>query len=496
MSIATRITSIENHIEQSYKELKGLGVDITNVNKNLENIPKLLDGYWETLPKVTGNGTNITLDDTKEAKMKLELLPDTQQSTSILPNGYTQVDYIQSDGNQYIDINYIPTNNTKWVLDAQYIDTSASPYIAYNGRYDGTVNPVGQRFDIASERGYFVLNGGLSTPTNYQTDFVRHTFVVDMVSGKGYIDNNEYNLSTQTFNSTRSLYLFARHANTTEYKSTMKLFSCKFYESNVLSVSLIPCYRNSDNEVGLYDIVNNTFYTNDGTGAFTYGSVVSIPNPEFPIPIQVVTGNQTITISNSDDTQSQTYNLTLGSLEYCKIGDYSDRIFKNIVGDTDYDSTRELGKWYIKKNIGKVVLNEATALYTYNNMLGANFANVIPAKDTRATGMCNRSSKVGKYYSQNSIWVGATDRFIYWVGILDVLGLTTLEQFNNWLSNHNTIIYYVLTTPTYELLNNTLQEQLNTLENAMSYNTQTNVNNSGDLASILNANALQDLSEL
>lgn len=35
--------------------------------------------------------------------------------------------------------------------------------------------------------------------------------------------------------------------------------------------NFIPCYRKSDNEVGLYDLVNDVFYTNQGTGSFTYG---------------------------------------------------------------------------------------------------------------------------------------------------------------------------------------------------------------------------------
>ena len=33
---------------------------------------------------------------------------------------------------------------------------------------------------------------------------------------------------------------------------------------------LIPCYRNSDNVCGFYDIVTDTFYLNAGSGEFTY----------------------------------------------------------------------------------------------------------------------------------------------------------------------------------------------------------------------------------
>ncbi len=82
MAISDRITSIEEHIKESYQELEGIGIDTTGVNKNLENIPKLIDGYWETLPKVTGEGTSITLDNTKEGKMKIDLKGNTSQATT------------------------------------------------------------------------------------------------------------------------------------------------------------------------------------------------------------------------------------------------------------------------------------------------------------------------------------------------------------------------------------------------------------------------------
>ena len=38
--------------------------------------------------------------------------------------------------------------------------------------------------------------------------------------------------------------------------------------------SFVPCYRKSDNAIGLYDTVEGAFYTNAGTGAFTKGADV------------------------------------------------------------------------------------------------------------------------------------------------------------------------------------------------------------------------------
>ena len=33
----------------------------------------------------------------------------------------------------------------------------------------------------------------------------------------------------------------------------------------------IPCYRRSDNVIGFYDLVNDVFYTNAGSGTFSKG---------------------------------------------------------------------------------------------------------------------------------------------------------------------------------------------------------------------------------
>ena len=57
-----------------------------------------------------------------------------------------------------------------------------------------------------------------------------------------------------------------------------------------------------------------------------------------------------------------------------------------------------------------------------------------------------------------------------------ILSEQTLAQWKTWLSTHNTIVYYVLATPTItEITDTTLIEQLDNLEKAYSYDTQTNI---------------------
>lgn len=51
-----------------------------------------------------------------------------------------------------------------------------------------------------------------------------------------------------------------------------RIYSCKFSENGSLMVDLVPCYRRSDGVIGLYDKVNDIFYTNKGTGEFLKGA--------------------------------------------------------------------------------------------------------------------------------------------------------------------------------------------------------------------------------
>ena len=63
-------------------------------------------------------------------------------------------------------------------------------------------------------------------------------------------------------------YLFwYNRPNENTLKSSFKLENFKIYNENEELVrNFIPCKRIIDNKPGLYDLVNNLFYTNQGTG--------------------------------------------------------------------------------------------------------------------------------------------------------------------------------------------------------------------------------------
>ena len=55
------------------------------------------------------------------------------------------------------------------------------------------------------------------------------------------------------------------------YFGRYKIYSTRISEQGILVRDFVPCYRKSDNVIGLYDAVNNILYTNAGSGTFTKG---------------------------------------------------------------------------------------------------------------------------------------------------------------------------------------------------------------------------------
>lgn len=225
-------------------------------------------------------------------------------------------------------------------------------------------------------------------------------------------------------------------------------------------------------------------------------SQASDPTPSSPVDVNVVTGDNTITIANSDNTESQSYPINLGTMELCKIRTYQDYIYK------------ENDKWYKYGAIGKSTFVGASDVYE----------NWIMRTDVAVTGykcyrngnfnvnslgdLANAYSNYFKYVTSgnfaNTFRLNSqTSGYGIQVIISETLASST-NDFKTWLSTHNVNVYYVLSTPTTtEITDATLISQLEALKGAVSYAGQTNISQvNDDEAFIISASALKDLSNL
>lgn len=190
---------------------------------------------------------------------------------------YTQIEYLQNTNQNnnapYIATQYVPTPNTKVVLDvALNATTTASNFF-------GIINPPSSSFrfhiGVYQSKWHFGVGTTSATATwkNFASpalDVARHTLMlqgdgtcsVDSVTDKINPNNTgSYNIP---------FYIFARNRGSSADYGYIRLWSCKIYEGNTLTMDLVPC-RDSNNVGYLYDTVGNQLYGNAGTGSFVVG---------------------------------------------------------------------------------------------------------------------------------------------------------------------------------------------------------------------------------
>lgn len=204
--------------------------------------------------------------------------------TPRLPNEYQEVEYIESTGTQYIDTGVAPTNKTNIKLDIEFISGESNSWIPLIAERTRLTN------SYQAMLGIWINSNTKEIALNYaDTDTAGITgtngsgrHVYSNTKNKFYLDNTLIKtLSTSSFTSTLNLYVFALNelndgsTNIETRNCTAKLYELKIYDDNILIRDFIPCYRKLDNEIGLYDLVNNQFYTNQGTGVFLMGTEVN-----------------------------------------------------------------------------------------------------------------------------------------------------------------------------------------------------------------------------
>ena len=192
-----------------------------------------------------------------------------------LPVEYQEVEYLESVGGQYINLPY-------GFLDTDEVEIVASLKSTGNDKYmvaPSVWNNHTNRFSMAGKYGtaFRVGFGSLGTSATrfspgiasdaliHKWTYKNRTFtIVDLES--------VCDVSSATFGEeTNYLRLFYG------YNASTAGQICSFHQkkANGNELNLIPCYRKSDNEPGMYDTVSGTFYTNSGTGEFLVGGDVT-----------------------------------------------------------------------------------------------------------------------------------------------------------------------------------------------------------------------------
>lgn len=190
---------------------------------------------------------------------------------------YKQLEYIESDGNQYIDTGISASAGVGAELTVQCTNTDTTSFF---GAWDIISSSGGEKYaglmfgqSIESNfEGYLMATSSIWMRSGVDVDTTEfHTFIYDGVTGIGTVDgqNCPVPLNTGTNN---KLYIF-RASVFERPTSGVRISRCKIYNNGLLIRDYVPVIRKTDNVICMYDLVNSQYALNNGSGSF-------IPGPE------------------------------------------------------------------------------------------------------------------------------------------------------------------------------------------------------------------------
>ena len=199
-------------------------------------------------------------------------------------SGYTQLDYIEATGTQWINTGV--TGNARWELDIKFkTGISHRQLMGYGGN--------GQEYwGVQVHGGYGVHEDGTLVGVAAGTrDTVIHSYGENS-NYSIWVQNKSVNVSSSIDVSSHEYQLFCIMSNTS-FGCHAKLYRCRCVQNGSLIRDFVPARRNSDGAIGLLDVVNNVFYGNSGSGVFYHGIALDSSVPLYNRWIQTSSPNAT-----------------------------------------------------------------------------------------------------------------------------------------------------------------------------------------------------------
>lgn len=224
------------------------------------------------------NGTQKLVTNIRKPKKwrRFEYLESTSAGT------YIDIDYNISSSNfnkikLYMDFTATQNNvgNRWWSNGLGGSGSELVLYVGIGGGVSGTNVPF--TYGNGTQDVKTSVNGDLGTRYMYTLDMYNKTYVVKNTSGSTLVNLSNFTINTP--NKTQSPTIFAwKRGNTGVIGSTFsaKVYSYKLWDDNQLVRNYVPAQYNG--QYGMWDLVEDKFYGNKGTGTFTVGP--EIPNYE------------------------------------------------------------------------------------------------------------------------------------------------------------------------------------------------------------------------
>lgn len=187
-----------------------------------------------------------------------------------LPVGYTELEYIESTGTQYIKSDLIPTWNSRISIDVQTVTWTGFSCIVGSRNKNSVTATLANL--LAYSANTKVRSDYYGSSVSYDTDiFKRHKIVKDgplvYLDGTKIIKNSESNRESTLPVAVMGM----NNCGAYQYLFRGRLFS--FQMQNALdgkSADYVPC-KSPSGSIGVFDLISQNFFGNSGTGEFISG---------------------------------------------------------------------------------------------------------------------------------------------------------------------------------------------------------------------------------
>ena len=188
---------------------------------------------------------------------------------------YAKLDYIESDGNQYITTNIIANQDMRVAMDVQIMDdiTEYAMLFGVKKSYYGEDTYYYQVSKSSDMKIVYRYGTHTDLKIELSEEELKGRLIIDANKNILSVNGNSIEYSKEDFNTTYPLILFTSGDNNIvgfTAKSKAKLYSCQIYDNDILVRDYIPALR-EDGIAGLYDAVSDAFYPSEGSSNFLYG---------------------------------------------------------------------------------------------------------------------------------------------------------------------------------------------------------------------------------
>ena len=182
---------------------------------------------------------------------------------------YKDVEYIESTGSQYIDTEFVPDNNTTVEMQIAFHMTGVNQTL-FCARGAATQENTLTFFNIGGDGLRFDYYNSLSGSLSYVPP-VAEVVKVKAEKNKVYLnDVLKYTYTETSFTAGGNMWLLASYVRSGSSYGTLtnyakaKLYYCKIYDGDTLVRDFVPVVDTESDKAGLYDRVNDKFYTSKG----------------------------------------------------------------------------------------------------------------------------------------------------------------------------------------------------------------------------------------